>query len=119
LKSKDLKLGIYTGKARRSFEISCNHLDMGRFFDFSITGDDVEKPKPDPEGLVKALSIMNLCNHEVLYVGDSDADIEAGFRAGIKTIGVTWFTNGDAKFITSPSHIISDINEFVKCIENE
>lgn len=49
LKHNGLLLGIVTGKAQRSLQISLKRLQMGDYFDVMITGDDVEKPKPHPE----------------------------------------------------------------------
>ena len=119
LKSRGLKLGIYTGKARRSYEISCRHLNLDSFFDAAVTGDDVARPKPDPEGLVKALAWLQLRPDEAVYVGDSDADIEAGIRAGMGTIGVNWFkAAADAKFAVQPDHIVSDIEDFMKVMDS-
>ena len=51
LKKKGLKLGIVTGKAKRSLDISMKALRMEEMFDVIITGDDVVQPKPHPEGL--------------------------------------------------------------------
>ncbi|MBM7541190.1 HAD family hydrolase [Amphibacillus cookii] len=58
LKEKGLKLGIVTGKAKRSLDISLEALQMENIFDVIITGDDVIEPKPNPEGINKALSIL-------------------------------------------------------------
>ncbi|UTR16541.1 HAD family hydrolase [Salipaludibacillus sp. LMS25] len=80
LKSKGLKIGIVTGKAKRSLDISLKALQMENIFDVIITGDDVIRPKPDPEGINKALSLLDIKNNEAMFIGDSDADIHAGVQ---------------------------------------
>lgn len=60
LKSEGYKLGIVTGKARRSLLISLECLYMNDLFDVIITGDDVAIPKPHPEGVNKALEQLNI-----------------------------------------------------------
>jgi pyrophosphatase PpaX len=110
-------LGIYTGKARRSFEISMRRLGLDQFFNVTITGDDVEKPKPDPEGVITALTRMKLGNREVLFVGDSNADIEAGNKAAVNTIAVSWFPGSHNNFIQVPTHYCNNINDFMKLID--
>lgn len=90
LKDKDIKLGIVTGKARRSLDISLKALQMDDLFDIIITGDDVTKPKPHPEGVIKALSILGVKSNEAMFIGDSDADVQAGIEANVSTIGVDW-----------------------------
>jgi pyrophosphatase PpaX len=117
LMQEGYKLGIYTGKGRRSFDISMSKLQLHQFFDITITGDDVVKPKPDPEGVIKALEIMKLECTEILFVGDSNADIESGNRAGVNTIAVTWFPGGHKNFIQTPTHYCNEINTFKKLIK--
>ena len=66
---------------------------MEELFDVIITGDDVIKPKPDPEGLTE--SIISFKSRIILiaiYIGDSDADIVAGVQANVYTIGVQWLS---------------------------
>ena len=90
IKAKGMKLGIVTGKARRSLDISLQALNMEEWFDVSITGDDVINPKPNPEGVCRALSFLGVKNSETMFIGDSEADILAGKQADVFTIGVNW-----------------------------
>lgn len=118
LKAKQIKLGIVTGKARRSLDISLKALQMDHLFEVIITGDDVNKPKPDPEGIFKALSLLNVGINEAMYIGDSDADIEAGLRANVYTIGVKWLPDYQPnKFLIEPNRIFENAYELNKLIE--
>lgn len=113
LKEMDIKLGIFTGKAKRSLDISLEKLHMEGLFDVIITGDDVRNPKPDPEGLLKALSILNVKNSEAIFVGDSDADIIAGMQANVFTIGVQWLPEYQtAIFSEQPNLFMNSVTEF-------
>lgn len=114
LKTNGYKLGIVTGKARRSLDISLNCLGLNSFFDVQITGDDVELPKPHPEGIFKALEQLNVSHKEAVFLGDSDADIMAGKQANVYTIGVQWLPNFQSiKFSVQPDEVYSNINEFL------
>ena len=55
-----------------------------------VTGEDVERPKPDPEGVQLALQGLSLSQSQVLMVGDSSADIQAGRKAGVITGAALW-----------------------------
>ncbi len=53
-------------------------LDLNRFnldFDIIVTGDQVTKGKPDPEGLNKILNELQVSPKETCIIGDSHADI--------------------------------------------
>lgn len=54
--------------------------------DVLITGDEVERGKPDPEPVLKALSQASLAPSEVFAVGDTINDVEAYWRSGIRDI---------------------------------
>jgi phosphoglycolate phosphatase len=34
--------------------------------------------------------VPGITKNEVIYIGDSNVDMETGINAGVKTIGVTW-----------------------------
>lgn len=52
-----------------------------------IGGEQITRPKPDPEGLFLAMDAMNLPRENMVYVGDAVSDIEAGKKAGAYAIG--------------------------------
>ncbi|TQR20636.1 HAD family hydrolase [Psychrobacillus vulpis] len=113
IKEKGIKLGIVTGKAKRSLDISLKALDMEDLFDVIITGDDVIDPKPHPEGIIKALALLDVQKDEAIFVGDSEADILAGVRADVYTIGVHWLADYQTlDFITKPNLIMKEIKQF-------
>ncbi|MBM7541989.1 HAD family hydrolase [Amphibacillus cookii] len=114
LQDKGIKLAIVTGKARQSFEISVDALGLDYDFQAVITGDDVRHAKPDPEGIEKALKIMGVEAAEAIYLGDSNADIEAGKRAGVRTIGVQWLTESQTSaFSITPDAIYTSVQSFI------
>ncbi|WEK56051.1 MAG: HAD family hydrolase [Candidatus Cohnella colombiensis] len=117
LRKEGYKLGIFTGKGRRSFDISMRKLQLEHLFDATITGDDVLKPKPDPEGIYKILDNMGLEKSQFLFVGDSNADIEAGNRAGIDTVAVSWFPGSHSNFAQIPKYYCDQIDQFRKIIK--
>ncbi|MCM3496304.1 HAD family hydrolase [Paenibacillus sp. FSL M8-0142] len=111
---KGISTGIVTGKARRSYDISVKHLFPDDLFKVSITGDDVVDPKPHPEGIIKAMKLLGCSPQETLFVGDSQADIEAGVRAKVKTVGVNWLDNShSSEFLIKPDYEFSSISEFI------
>ena len=113
IKNKGIKLGIVTGKAKRSLDISLNALQMENYFDVLITGDDVKNPKPHPEGVIKALSLLGVDKNNAMFIGDSDADILAGLQANVLTIGVQWLPNYQTlDFKTEPNYIFKKVSEF-------
>lgn len=110
--------GIITGKSRRGLDISSGHLKMLQFFDLSISGDEVDKPKPDPEGILRAMEELGVTREETVFLGDSNADILAGKAAGVHTYGVHWLpTFQNAHFEEEPDQIFSRVDELVELLD--
>lgn len=91
---KNFKLGIVTTKLRNTVEMGLKLTKLDRFFDVIVALDDVEKAKPDPEPIEKALQQLNSKPENTMMVGDNSHDIEAGKNAGTYTAGVAWTVKG-------------------------
>jgi phosphoglycolate phosphatase len=65
-----------------------NRNEIGDFFEIIITGRDVQKPKPSPEGLELALSQLGMKASEVVYIGDTNVDFETAQAAKVDFIGI-------------------------------
>ncbi|MBJ6361091.1 HAD family hydrolase [Paenibacillus sp. GCM10012307] len=117
LKEEGKKIGIITGKGRRSLNISLELLQLEDMFDITISSDDVINPKPDPEGIIKALDTLGYGPQDAYFVGDSEADIIAGKSAQVTTVGVHWLENFQTSaFHLQPDHYFTKISDFKKLI---
>lgn len=84
------QLALVTSKSRDAVDLAFRALPVAEFFDIVVTADDSSRHKPDPEPLRLALERLGRSGEAACYVGDSPFDIEAGNRAGMTTIAVTW-----------------------------
>lgn len=116
-KEKGYKLAVVTGKSRRSLDISMEFLKMDDVFDYTVSGNDVERFKPDPEGVFDVLDALGVDRDAAIFVGDSDTDITAGKGAGLYTVGAHWLPNiQTAEFSDQPDALFTDVESFVKSI---
>lgn len=113
LKEKGKRLAIFTGKGRKSIEISLEKLNLNEYFDFIVSDDDVCFSKPNSEGILKVLDYFNAKEEEVVFIGDSDADILAAKGACVQSIGVNWYSKRN--FITIPDFISDHPSDLFKC----
>jgi len=96
LKARGLKLMIFTGGGRVSTHFCLEQAGILELFDALICGEDVQHPKPNPEGLLKLVQEQRLNPVTTAVVGDSGSDIEAGSAAGMKTIWLNWSENAQS-----------------------
>ena len=116
LRSKGIAIAAITSRARDSALETLQKADIYPLIDYFIGYEDVVTPKPDPEGIHKALTFFSLQVSEVAMVGDSPADVEAGRNAGVKTIGATYGFHGKDIVKSQPDNIIDDIKEIIHIV---
>jgi pyrophosphatase PpaX len=90
LKSGGLRLGVVTSKLHSAARRGLNHCGYDGLFDVLIGADDVDRPKPDPEPVLRALEMLNATAQKTFFVGDSPHDISAGRAAGVRTAAALW-----------------------------
>ena len=89
LKERGARVGIISTKYRfRIHDTMDQHLPAD-FLDIVVGGEDVSRAKPDPEGLLHAITELGVEKKDVLYIGDSTVDAETAQAAGVDFAGIT------------------------------
>lgn len=114
LYNKGYKLGIVTTKMRNTVEMGLKLVGLDKFFETVVTLDDVEKAKPDPEPILKALTLLQSSPEHTIMVGDSKYDILAGQNAGTLTAGVAWTIRGnDYLQQFNPDYMLNEMTDLL------
>jgi HAD superfamily phosphatase len=79
------QLAVFTGRLRWEAKVTLDRFTQHPF-DPIIGSDDVARPKPDPEGLLKICSLIS--HGKCWYVGDTIDDARASKAAGVPFIGI-------------------------------
>lgn len=113
LKAVGFRLALYTGKGARTNSITLEALGLAQHFDVIVTGNDVTRYKPAPDGVLLACRRLSVSPAEAVYVGDSPMDVEAGRAAGTLTAGVTW-ANGWGRLVgeARPDLLFANVQAF-------
>ena len=85
LNQKKIPWGVVTNKHYKFANKIIKGLQLEDKISCFITGNMVENPKPSPDMLIKATSIIRQNPKNIIYVGDDERDIIAGKAAGMKT----------------------------------
>jgi phosphoglycolate phosphatase len=111
-------LGIVTTKTGTYSKVLMEHFDLMHHFEVLIGREDVEKPKPDAEPILKALEILDATNREIWMIGDTKLDLISAKNAGVNSIGVlSGYDNCD--ILKQHTNIIfSDALEAVEFLQN-
>ncbi|OXM85020.1 pyrophosphatase PpaX [Paenibacillus rigui] len=117
LHAAGIKLGIVTSKVRLTSLMGLKLCGLSDYFQTIVSVDDVQKAKPDPEGIRKAMKELGSSPETTLMVGDSHYDIDAAHNAGVQSAGVAWSMKG-IEYLKSynPTYIIDDITELLPIV---
>lgn len=88
LKQMKKKIVVVTNNGRRGTDRTLDRLDLGGVFDVVVTRDDADLLKPDPEIVLKALSVARVNADDAILVGDSIIDIKAAKAASVRSVAV-------------------------------
>ena len=117
LKSKNIILGIYTGKGRTAAVITLEEIKAKNYFEMIITGNDLVKRKSSGEGLLLFMEKFHLSNDEILMIGDSPADVKAARAVNVKIASVLWDSYSKDLVLTLGSdyyfHSVDELRKFI------
>jgi phosphoglycolate phosphatase len=80
--SERIPLAVATNRGNSMSEL-LGHFDLYRYFHTVVTSRDVNQPKPSPDMLLLAAERLGIEPERLLFVGDSELDMEASRRAGM------------------------------------
>jgi HAD superfamily hydrolase (TIGR01549 family) len=88
--SRQVPIGLFTGASQQAAHILLDRVGLREHFRTIVGGDEVEKPKPDPEGVNLACRRLGIKPGRIAYVGDSPLDLQAARCSGAMAVGAAW-----------------------------
>jgi HAD superfamily hydrolase (TIGR01549 family) len=112
LRRDGFRLGLFTSATRRAVNILLPLAGLDDYFEETITGDEVIRPKPDSEGLELICYKLGVRIENAVYVGDSKVDLACARNAGAVGIHATWSSTatpltGDHFIANQPGDVIT------------
>lgn len=88
LKADGYRVAVVTSSPRKYATALLKKFKIAH--DVLVAYDDTDLHKPDPAPLQKALAELGVSAAEACHVGDASSDNEAGYHAGVVSIGAAW-----------------------------
>lgn len=92
-----MRWGVVTNKPGWLMRPLLEALDLAGGAACAVSADEVARPKPAPDSLLRACTLLGLAPPACVYVGDDRRDIVAGAAAGMPTIAAAWGYLGEAE----------------------
>jgi HAD superfamily hydrolase (TIGR01509 family) len=84
------RLGVFTSATRRGALRNLAAAGLDRRFAAVVCGDEVDRPKPAPDGLLAACRRLGASAAATAYVGDAEVDIRCAEAAGALPVHAAW-----------------------------
>ena len=120
LKARGIRLGIVSTKRSDTLEAILENRGVLGELDLIIGSDRVKRHKPDPEGLLAAMSRLGAGPEETLFCGDTVLDAGAAQNAGTEFAAVLNGTTPASAFREWPHvHIAPDLWDLKRWLEEQ
>ena len=122
LRTRGIKTAIISNKPDFATKSLCKKMFAPGSFDTVRGQVDGVKLKPHTEGVELVMDSLGVSKDEILYIGDTDTDMQTGRNIDAYTVGVLWGfrdakelnDNGADELVSQPAeilHIIERINK--------
>ena len=112
LKSKGYLLGCVTNKAEQFTNPLLKKMGIYNDFRLIISGDTLDKKKPDPLPLLHGANFFNMQPNECLMLGDSVSDVRAARAAGFDIICMSYgYNHGNNIEDENPDLVIDSMDQ--------
>ena len=106
LSKRGVRLAVLTNKNQAPAEVMTGHYFGDDTFDPIVGAADGRKVKPDPQITLDILERWGLSADEVLFVGDSEADVQTAINAGIRCLACEWGFRSKEQLIEAGAEIL-------------
>ncbi len=114
LKSQGYTVGCVTNKSEQFTLPILKDLGIFNYFEIVISGDTLEKKKPDPLPLIHAAKFFGVNAKDALMLGDSISDVRASRAAGYKIICMSYgYNHGNDIRDAGPDIVIDSMAELI------
>lgn len=114
LRSEGFRLAAVTSETREELDHTLEFFGLTPFFTTTVPVDEVARPKPAPDSVLKALERLGARAEEAVYLGDSPTDRQAARVAGVASAAALWGAHPAASLLAqAPDFVFAEFSTFV------
>lgn len=117
-KTQGIEIGLASSSNRILVDDTLRLLDIVTYFDYTVSGDEVNKKKPAPDVYQKVLRMSGIYAEQAVAVEDSSTGIEAAKSAGIFCFGYQNETSGGQN-IGEADRVIGHLAEIMEQVPDD
>ncbi|MGW7199453.1 HAD-IA family hydrolase [Streptomyces chryseus] len=115
LRGRGIPLAVATGKAGDRARALLGQLGLADMFETIIGSDEVAHPKPAPDMVRLAVSVLGARPEETVMIGDAVTDLQSAHGAGVAAVAALWagvdeealLAAGPVAILNRPAEVVS------------
>jgi len=115
-KLNDYKKAVISNKREYLSTRLLDKLDLLKYFDLVVGSDTTSERKPSAIPVIYVFTKLDVNPNESIIVGDSNYDIEAGKKAGLKTVAVTYGYR-ERQYLIDADYIIDSMKDLLTLLD--
>ena len=115
-KLNDYKKAVISNKREYLSTRLLDKLDLLKYFDLVVGSDTTSERKPSAIPVIYVFTKLGVNPDESIIVGDSNYDIEAGKKAGLKTVAVTYGYR-ERQYLIDADYIIDSMKDLFTLLD--
>ncbi len=117
LRREGLRIAIATHRSGRGAVQILEGFGLRGFFDAIVALEHIERAKPDPDPVLKALALIHVEPKAAAMVGDTPDDVQAGRAAGALAIGVVTGAHArDVLYAAGADAVLNSLDELADLV---
>jgi phosphoglycolate phosphatase len=106
LGARGIRMAVLTNKNQKPTEVLLKHFWKDGIFDPIVGMGEGRKVKPNPKSTFEILGQWQLTPSEVIFVGDSEVDIQTAHAAGVTSVGCEWGFRDKQQLLAAGAEIL-------------
>lgn len=116
LLAKGIRTAVVSNKIEPAVIVLCDEHFRNKF-EYMVGNRPDLAPKPSPDSVNEVIEKMGLERSEIVYIGDTEVDIQTANNAGIDCIGVDWgFRDGEYLRELGARYIVKEPMEVLEIV---
>ncbi|WP_035792213.1 HAD-IA family hydrolase [Kitasatospora mediocidica] len=106
LRERGLLMAVATGKAGVRARSLLDGLGLLPYFAHVIGSDEVARPKPAPDIVLRALELLDVPAEQAIMIGDAPTDLASARDAGVASAAALWAGPDEAELLAAGPDVV-------------
>ncbi|MFG2843333.1 HAD-IA family hydrolase [Kitasatospora sp. NPDC048296] len=106
LNERGLRLAVATGKSGERARSLLDVLGLLPYFAHVIGSDEVSRPKPAPDIVLRALELLDVPADQAVMIGDAPTDLASAHGAEVTAVAALWGCHDGAELLAAGPDVV-------------